>query len=195
MLAVVPFESYDPSVEPYFVDGLTEELIAEPRHIELEFPGSYVAPRRAIETDPNYRLAYSGLADTDFGWPSQALSRPAKPCLLPGLQPSTRLNSMTASRKDTFLPGKFFRSMTGTGQPPNGSTTAFTPAVESWFPDSVHLVVSWVEDTRKPPGLRIASVLGGTPRKLAEVGSFARVSPDESELRSYAVHGTTTKSG
>jgi TolB-like protein/DNA-binding winged helix-turn-helix (wHTH) protein/Flp pilus assembly protein TadD len=29
MLAVMPFESYDPKVEPYFVDGLTEELIAE----------------------------------------------------------------------------------------------------------------------------------------------------------------------
>lgn len=29
MLAVMPFESYDPKVETYFVDGLTEELIAE----------------------------------------------------------------------------------------------------------------------------------------------------------------------
>jgi TolB-like protein/DNA-binding winged helix-turn-helix (wHTH) protein len=29
MLAVMPFESYDPKIEPYFVDGLTEELIAD----------------------------------------------------------------------------------------------------------------------------------------------------------------------
>ena len=59
---------------------------------------------------------------------------------------------------------------------------AFTPTVESWFPDSVHLIVSWVEDSKKPPGLWDISALGGSPRKLTDVGSCARVSPDGSQI-------------
>jgi DNA-binding winged helix-turn-helix (wHTH) protein/Tol biopolymer transport system component len=58
----------------------------------------------------------------------------------------------------------------------------FTPAVESWFPDSVHLAVSWVENASKPPGLWTISILGGSPRKLTDVGSFARVSPDGAKI-------------
>jgi DNA-binding winged helix-turn-helix (wHTH) protein/Tol biopolymer transport system component len=53
----------------------------------------------------------------------------------------------------------------------------FEPMPESWFPDSVHLVVRWL-DHKKAPSLWKISVLGGTPRKLADVGSSARVSPD-----------------
>jgi Tol biopolymer transport system component/DNA-binding winged helix-turn-helix (wHTH) protein len=58
----------------------------------------------------------------------------------------------------------------------------FSPSVESWFPDSVHLVVSWIEDSTKPPSLWVMSVLGGTPRKISDAGSSGRVSPDGAQL-------------
>jgi len=54
--------------------------------------------------------------------------------------------------------------------------------VEGWFPDSIHLVVSWIEDAKKPPSLWEISAMGGTPRKLADEGSYARVSPDASQI-------------
>ena len=54
----------------------------------------------------------------------------------------------------------------------------FEPLAESWFPDSIHLVVSWVEDPNKPPSLWEISIMGGTPRKLVDEGTSARVSPD-----------------
>jgi DNA-binding winged helix-turn-helix (wHTH) protein/Tol biopolymer transport system component len=54
---------------------------------------------------------------------------------------------------------------------------------ESWFPDSVHLVVSHFDDLeKKPPSLWEISVVGGTPRKLADAGLSARVSPDGSRI-------------
>ncbi len=59
----------------------------------------------------------------------------------------------------------------------------FDPAVESWFPDSVHLVVSWIEDPEaSPPSLWVISIMGGTPRKLADEGLWARVSPDATQI-------------
>jgi Tol biopolymer transport system component len=54
---------------------------------------------------------------------------------------------------------------------------------ESWFPDSVHLVVAHFNDLeKKPPSLWKISVVGGTPRKLADAGLSARVSPDGSKI-------------
>jgi Tol biopolymer transport system component/DNA-binding winged helix-turn-helix (wHTH) protein len=54
---------------------------------------------------------------------------------------------------------------------------------ESWFPDSVHLVVSHFDDLEgRPPSLWEISVVGGTPRKLADAGLSARVSPDGSKI-------------
>jgi Tol biopolymer transport system component len=54
---------------------------------------------------------------------------------------------------------------------------------ESWFPDSVHLVVSHFNDLeKKPPSLWEISVVGGTPRKLADASLSARVSPDGSKI-------------
>jgi DNA-binding winged helix-turn-helix (wHTH) protein/Tol biopolymer transport system component len=54
---------------------------------------------------------------------------------------------------------------------------------ESWYPDSVHLVVSHFDDLEgKPPSLWEISVVGGTPRKLADAGLSARVSPDGSKI-------------
>ncbi len=59
----------------------------------------------------------------------------------------------------------------------------FAPAVESWFPDSVHLVVSWIKDPETPPpSLWMISIMGGTPRKLVDEGLWARVSPDAKQI-------------
>jgi Tol biopolymer transport system component len=58
----------------------------------------------------------------------------------------------------------------------------FDALAESWFPDSVHLVVSWAEDPKKPPSLWEISVMGGTPRKVADEGASARVSPDGTKI-------------
>ena len=59
----------------------------------------------------------------------------------------------------------------------------FDPAVESWFPDSVHLVVSWIKDPETPPpSLWVISIMGGIPRKLVDLGSWARVSPDGTQI-------------
>jgi hypothetical protein len=54
---------------------------------------------------------------------------------------------------------------------------------ESWFPDSAHLVVSHFEqDATNRPDLWTISMMGGTPRKIAEGGLSARVSPDGSQV-------------
>lgn len=68
----------------------------------------------------------------------------------------------------------------------------FDPLPESWFPDSVHMIVTSFGDKRipfaagtpraRPPSLWEISVLGGTPRKLTDRGSSARVSPDGSQI-------------
>jgi Tol biopolymer transport system component len=54
--------------------------------------------------------------------------------------------------------------------------------VESWFPDGVHLLVSWVETPQGPPGLWQISVFGGVPRKVTDEGSSASLSPDGSQI-------------
>jgi len=59
--------------------------------------------------------------------------------------------------------------------------SGFEPTPESWFPDSVHLVAKWLNQ-KKPPSLWKISIMGGTPRKLADVGSSARVSPDGTKI-------------
>ncbi len=88
--------------------------------------------------------------------------------------------------------GKYFVYTDSTGfylrQVDNGEThpvplpKGFDAVAESWFPDSVHLVVSWIDEQKKPPSLWEISILGGTPRKLADEGSCARVSPDGSQI-------------
>jgi DNA-binding winged helix-turn-helix (wHTH) protein/Tol biopolymer transport system component len=59
----------------------------------------------------------------------------------------------------------------------------FDPAVECWFPDSIHMVVSWIKHPETPPpSLWTISIMGGTPRKLDDEGSWARVSPDGAQV-------------
>ena len=59
----------------------------------------------------------------------------------------------------------------------------FDALPESWFPDSVHLVVTRLDKAAEdPPSLWAISMMGGTPRKLADQGSSARVSPDGSQI-------------
>jgi len=114
-------------------------------------------------------------------------------------QPSLIERRLTANPDDTPVTssvispdGKYLAYTDRTGfylrQVSSGEThpvplpKGFEPLAESWFPDSIHLVVSWVEDTNKPPALWEISVMGGTPRKLAEDGFSARVSPDGSKI-------------
>jgi len=59
----------------------------------------------------------------------------------------------------------------------------FVAVPESWFPDSVHLAVRQLDASdKKPPSLWQISVMGGTPRILAEEGFGAMVSPDGSKI-------------
>src|ERR1700722_6906075 len=47
----------------------------------------------------------------------------------------------------------------------------FDALPESWFPDSLHLVVSHTDNPQTPPSLWQISILGGKPRRLADEGS------------------------
>ena len=58
----------------------------------------------------------------------------------------------------------------------------FDPRPESWFPDNSHLIATWVADATQPPSLWELSVMGGTPRKLADNGYTASISPDSSQI-------------
>jgi len=59
----------------------------------------------------------------------------------------------------------------------------FDPRPESWYPDSVNLVVSWFDNPSKSASsLWKISVLGGAPVKLADRGLSARVSKDGSKI-------------
>ena len=88
--------------------------------------------------------------------------------------------------------GKYLAYTDSTGfylhQVDNGEThpvplpKGFDAVAESWFPDNVHLVVSWVDEQKKPPSLWNISIFGGTPRKIVDAGSSARVSPDGSHI-------------
>ena len=78
--------------------------------------------------------------------------------------------------------GFYLRQVDGGETHPVPLPKGFDAHAESWFPDSIHLVVSWLEDPMKPPSLWEISVMGGTPRKLAGEGASARVSPDGSRI-------------
>jgi DNA-binding winged helix-turn-helix (wHTH) protein/Tol biopolymer transport system component len=52
----------------------------------------------------------------------------------------------------------------------------------SWFPDGLHLLVTWVAGPREPMSVWDVSILGGTPRKLANQAHWPVVSPDGSQI-------------
>lgn len=59
---------------------------------------------------------------------------------------------------------------------------ALAPEPASWFPDSTHLVATWVTRPDEPPSLWEISVMGGEPRKLTEEGWRPAVSPDGNQI-------------
>jgi len=60
--------------------------------------------------------------------------------------------------------------------------TGFIPQPVSWFPDGLHLLVTWVAGPHEPTSLWTISIMGGSPRKLANQGHWAAVSPDGSQI-------------
>jgi len=52
----------------------------------------------------------------------------------------------------------------------------------AWFPDSTHLVATWVSGPQEPASLWEVSLMGGTPRRLTESGQDPSVSPDGSQI-------------
>lgn len=51
-----------------------------------------------------------------------------------------------------------------------------------WFPDGSHILVSSLAGASQEPGLWQISALGGSPRKLADQGGEAAVSPDGTQI-------------
>jgi DNA-binding winged helix-turn-helix (wHTH) protein/Tol biopolymer transport system component len=78
--------------------------------------------------------------------------------------------------------GLYVRQVEGGETHPVPLPSSVDPIVESWFPDGVHLLVSWVESPQRPPGLWQISVFGGVPRKVRDDGSSASLSPDGSQI-------------
>jgi Tol biopolymer transport system component/DNA-binding winged helix-turn-helix (wHTH) protein len=79
--------------------------------------------------------------------------------------------------------GLYVRQVEGGETHPIPLPKGFDALPESWSPDSVHLVVTWLDKAEgDPPSLWVISMMGGTPRKLADQGSSARVSPDGSQI-------------
>lgn len=117
----------------------------------------------------------------------------------PRPQPTITERRLTANPEDASISsaaispdGKYLAHTDKTGfylkQVENGEThpvplpKGFEPLAESWFPDSLHMVVSWGEDSQVLPTIWEISVLGRTPRKLADAGLFPLVSPDGSAI-------------
>src|SRR5215472_6949014 len=67
----------------------------------------------------------------------------------------------------------------------------FEPLAGSWFPDSIHMAVQWLEDPTKSPSLWKISIAGGTPRRLADHGWYPSVSPAGDQVAFVAQDGAT----
>jgi Tol biopolymer transport system component/DNA-binding winged helix-turn-helix (wHTH) protein len=61
-----------------------------------------------------------------------------------------------------------------------GST--LMPEPHAWFPDSTHLIATWITDAEAPPSLWEISVMGGEPRKLADEGWRPSISPNGEQI-------------
>jgi Tol biopolymer transport system component/DNA-binding winged helix-turn-helix (wHTH) protein len=92
----------------------------------------------------------------------------------------------------TDTSGFYLRQVDGGETHPVPLPKDFDALPESWFPDSAHLVVTWFGFQKDAPGADVPrtgppslwkiSVMGGPPRKIADRGSSARVSPDGSKI-------------
>jgi Tol biopolymer transport system component/DNA-binding winged helix-turn-helix (wHTH) protein len=78
--------------------------------------------------------------------------------------------------------GFYLRQVDGGETHPIPLPKEFDALAESWFPDSIHLIISRVEEPRKPSSLWEMSIVGGTPKKLADQGEGARISPDGTKI-------------
>src|SRR5882724_11933575 len=58
----------------------------------------------------------------------------------------------------------------------------FNAKPRSWFPDGTHLLATWVAGPREPTSIWEVSLIGGSPRKLIDQGSWPVVSPDGSQV-------------
>jgi len=58
----------------------------------------------------------------------------------------------------------------------------FQPKPSAWFPDGVHMLVTWVAGPQETTSIWSISVLGGTPRKLVDNGFAPAISPDGSQV-------------
>ena len=65
---------------------------------------------------------------------------------------------------------------------PDQPSLSYIPEPASWFPDSTHLIATWMAGPAESPGLWEISVLGGEPRKLAQDAWKPTVSPDGSQI-------------
>jgi Tol biopolymer transport system component/DNA-binding winged helix-turn-helix (wHTH) protein len=60
--------------------------------------------------------------------------------------------------------------------------SGFNAKPRSWFPDGTHLLATWEAGPREPTSIWEISLIGGSPRKLIDQGSWPAVSPDGSQV-------------
>ncbi len=58
----------------------------------------------------------------------------------------------------------------------------FDAKPRSWFPDGTHLLATWEAGPREPTSIWEISLIGGSPRKLIDQGSWPAISPDGSQV-------------
>ena len=58
----------------------------------------------------------------------------------------------------------------------------FNAQPASWFPDSTHLLATWVAGPQEPASIWEVSTIGGSPKKLRDEGSRPTVSPDGKQI-------------
>jgi DNA-binding winged helix-turn-helix (wHTH) protein/Tol biopolymer transport system component len=168
--------------------------IAPPETPRAETPSQSATPKRRWKLKVSLAVAALGVIGCAFLVRKAVIANFHEP------QPSFSQRRLTANPHDAPLTsgvispdGKYLAYSDPTGLYLRNVDSGETISVplpkdldampESWFPDSVHLVVSHFEDLEgKPPSLWEISVVGGTPRKLADAGLSARVSPDGSKI-------------
>jgi len=60
--------------------------------------------------------------------------------------------------------------------------SGFNAKPRSWFPDGTHLLATWEAGPREQTSIWEISLIGGSPRKLIDHGSWPAISPDGSQV-------------